>query len=74
MADELTMAAVVDAIIEAGLRNNDGVDIGPCPYPGWRGDYYHIRFDVVQPYIVAEGMIYPLEEMPRMKEKKGGAA
>lgn len=24
MADELTMAAVVDAIIEAGLRNNDG--------------------------------------------------
>ena len=26
MADELTMAAVVDAIIEAGLRNNDGGD------------------------------------------------
>lgn len=24
MADELTMAAVVDAIIEAGLRNHDG--------------------------------------------------
>lgn len=24
MADELTMTAVVDAILEAGLRNNDG--------------------------------------------------
>ena len=56
------------------LVQTSGVDIGPCPYPGWRGDYYRIRFDVVQPYIVAEGMIYPLEEMPRMKEKKGGAA
>ena len=56
------------------LVQTSGVDIGPCPYPGCRGDYYRIRFGIVQPYIVAEGMIYPLEEMPRMKEKKGGAA
>ena len=31
MADELTMAAVIDAIIEAGLRNNDG---GESASPG----------------------------------------
>lgn len=22
----------------------DGIDIGPCPYPGWDGDFYRIRF------------------------------
>lgn len=20
------------------------IDIGPCPYPGWEGDYYRIHF------------------------------
>ena len=55
------------------LVQTSGVDIGPCPYPGWAGDYYRIRFDVVQPYFFADGTYYPLEEMPRMKEKKGGA-
>nr|DAT72841.1 MAG TPA: helix-turn-helix domain-containing protein [Caudoviricetes sp.] len=50
------------------------VDIGPCPYPEFRGDYYRIDFEVVQPYILADGTFYPLEEMPKMKEKKGGAA
>lgn len=47
------------------------VDIGPCPYPEWRGDYYRIDFDIVQPYIVADGYIFPLEDMPKMKERKG---
>ena len=56
------------------LVQTSGVDIGPCPYLEWGGDYYRIRFAVVQPYFVADGTIYPLEEMPRMKEKKGGAA
>ena len=55
------------------LVQTSGVDIGPCPYPGWRGDFYRIRFDIMQPYITADGTNYPLEEMPRMKEKKGGA-
>lgn len=47
------------------------IDIGKCDIPGWRGDYYRIVFDIVQPYLVADGMNFPLEEMPRMKEKKG---
>lgn len=48
MADKLTMTAVVDAILEAGLRNNDGGDcqrhkLGAepctdCPYCDERGN------------------------------------
>ena len=53
------------------LVQTAGVDIGPCPLPGWRGDYYRIKFDIVQPYLVADGINFPLEDMPRMKEKKG---
>lgn len=56
------------------LAQTKGVDIGPCPYPGWRGDYYRIRFEIVQPYMFDEGTYYPMAEMPRMKEKKGGEA
>lgn len=55
------------------LVQTTGVDIGPCPYPGWCGDYYRIRFEIVQPYLFDNGKYYPLLEMPRMKEKKGGA-
>ena len=55
------------------LVQTSGIDIGRCPYPGWSGDYYRINFEIVQPYFMADGTNYPLEEMPRMKEKKGGA-
>lgn len=27
----------------------DGIDIGPCPYPGWDGDFYRIRFRLLRP-------------------------
>ncbi len=45
-----------------------GIDVGPCPYPGWTGDYYRIRFEIVQPYMKMCGLYFPLETMPRMKE------
>lgn len=57
----------------AMLAQTCGVDIGPCPYPGWDGEYYRIRFEIVQPYCLHDGMIYPLDYMPRMKEKGGKA-
>ena len=56
------------------LAQTKGVDIGQCPYPGWNGDYYRIRFEIVQPYMFDDGTYYPMTEMPRMKEMKGGAA
>ena len=55
------------------LVQTTGVDVGPCPYPGWRGDFYRIRFEIVQPYMRADGVFYPMMEMPRMKEKGGKA-
>lgn len=54
------------------LVQTTGVDVGSCPYPGWRGDYYRINFDIVQPYMKVDGVIFPMMEMPRMKENKGG--
>ena len=57
-----------------GLRllvQTAGVDIGPCPYTGWEGDYYRIRFEVVQPFIRSFGTNIPVFEMPRMKEEGG---
>lgn len=55
------------------LVQTTGVDVGPCPYPGWSGGYYRIRFEIVQPYMRADGVFYPMAEMPMMKDKKGGA-
>ena len=55
------------------LVQTTGVDVGPCPYPGWCGYFYRIRFEIVQPYMRAGGVNIPMVEMPRMKEK-GGAA
>ena len=55
------------------LVQTTGVDVGPCPYPGWSGDYYRIRFEIVQPYMRADCVFYPMAEMPRMNDKKGGA-
>lgn len=53
------------------LVQTTGVDVGPCPYPGWRGDFYRIRFEILQPYMRADGVNFPMMEMPRMKEKGG---
>ena len=55
------------------LVQTTGVDVGPCPYPGWSGDFYRLNFEIVQPYMRADGVNFPMMEMPRMKEK-GGAA
>jgi len=27
------------------LRKVTKIDIGPCPYPGWSGDYYRIHLE-----------------------------
>lgn len=52
------------------LVQTEGVDIGECPYPGWTGDYYRIRFSVVQPYMRCAGVYVPLYNMGKMEEKK----
>ena len=37
-------------VLHRGYTNNviratiTKIDIGPCPYPGWEGDYYRIHF------------------------------
>lgn len=57
-----------------GLRllvQTTGVDVGACPYPGWDGDYYRLKFEIIQPYIRRRGAYVPMMEMPRMKETKG---
>lgn len=48
-------------------------DIGPCPYVGWCGNFYRIHFSIVGPYWKQDGEFFPMESMPRMEEKKGGA-
>lgn len=55
------------------LVQTTGVDVGPCPYPGWSGDFYRLNFEIVQPYMRADGVNFPMMEMPRMKEKGGEA-
>lgn len=30
------------------LAQVSGVEIGKCPYPGWSGEFYCMRFEVVQ--------------------------
>ena len=57
-------------VLPSGVQTT-GVDVGPCPYPGWRGDFYRIRFEILQPYMRADGVNFPMMEMPRMKEKGG---
>ena len=47
------------------------VDVGPCPYTGWSGDFYRINFDIIQPYMKADGVFFPMTGMPRMNEKGG---
>lgn len=27
----------------------EGIDVGPCPYEGWSGDFYRIRFRLAAP-------------------------
>ena len=59
-----------------GLRllvQTTGIDVGSCPYPGWNGDYYRLRFEIIQPYMKLRGEYIPMMEMPRMKETKGEA-
>lgn len=59
-----------------GLRllvQTAGVDIGPCPYPGWRGNFYRLRFEIIQPYIKLNGAYIPMMEMPKIRESKGDA-
>ena len=53
------------------LVQTTSVDVGPCPYPGRRGDFYRIHFEILQPYMRADGVNFPMMEMPRMKEKGG---
>ena len=50
------------------LVQTTGVDVGPCPYPGWRGDFYRIRFEIVQPYMRIGGVFHPMFEMLKMKD------
>ena len=33
----------------------DGIDFGPCPYPGWEGDFYRIRFHLSNPHSRVQG-------------------
>lgn len=33
----------------------DGIDFGPCPYPGWDGDFYRIRFHLSNPHSRVQG-------------------
>lgn len=48
-----------------------GFDVGPCPYAGWDGEYYRIKFEVVQHYMKQDGIFFPMIEVPKMKPKKG---
>ena len=50
------------------LVQTTGVDIGGCPIPGWFGDFYRIRFGIVQPYMRVNGVFHPMFEMPKMKD------
>lgn len=59
-----------------GLRllvQTTGVDVGPCPYQGWRGDFYRLKFKIIQPYIKVGDEFIPMTEMPKMREIKGEA-
>lgn len=45
-------------------------DIGKCPYLGWDGQYFRLRFEVVM-YCMRNGIEYsPMPNPPRMKERK----
>ncbi len=46
----------------------DSIDIGRCPLDGFDGDYYRIKFDVVQQYMYSDGIYLPMDGMSRMKE------
>ena len=28
-------------------RHNIGIDVGPCPYNGWDGDYYRLTLGLI---------------------------
>lgn len=52
------------------LAQVSGVEIGKCPYPGWSGEFYCMRFEVVQHSLFQDGLYIPfLDGVPRMKEK-----
>lgn len=53
------------------LVQTTGIDVGPCPYPGWRGDFYRVRFEIVAAVHESLRRELPDDGMPRMKEKGG---
>jgi len=49
------------------LLQVDRVDIGPCPYPGWAGEYFRLHFAVVG-YYIKDGENYEMfANVPKMK-------
>ena len=52
----------------AMLLQVDRIDIGPCPYEGWDGQYYRLHFAVVGCYLRDNGEYLPMLDAPKMKE------
>lgn len=52
----------------AMLLQVDRIDIGPCPYEGWDGQYYRLHFAVVGCYLRHNGEYLPMLDAPKMKE------
>lgn len=50
----------------AVLLRVDKVDIGPCPYEGWTGEYYRLHFTVVGHYQKYGDLFAPMDGSVRM--------
>ena len=51
----------------AVLLQVNRVDIGPCPYNGWVGEYYRLHFGIVGYYWKDGDTFSPIINPPRMK-------
>lgn len=51
----------------AVLLQVNRVDIGPCPYKGWGGEYYRLHFGIVGYYWKDGDTFAPIINPPRMK-------
>lgn len=57
----------------AVLAQVSKVDVGPCPYRGFDGEYYRIKFGIVGYYWKSGDLFMPFDPdkpIPKMKEKK----
>lgn len=53
------------------LLQVDKVDVGDCPHEGFDGVYFRLHFQVVGYYWRDKNRdIYPLYDVPKMKERK----